>query len=84
VAEYGRGAAVTAPVRVGPADGSGTVITFWPDSEIFETLELSFDALAAHFRELASLYRDLDITQTDDRDPAEPRTVRGVPVVRYP
>ncbi|MBO1414872.1 ATP-binding protein [Streptomyces sp. FH025] len=75
VLEYERGAAVATPTRTGPADGSGTTITFRPDPEIFETLEFSFDALAEHFRELAFLNRDLDITLTDDRGPAAPRAV---------
>ncbi|MFD4530656.1 DNA gyrase subunit B [Kitasatospora sp. NPDC058397] len=76
VLEYERGVAVATPTRTGPADGSGTAITFRPDAEIFETLEFSFDALADRFRELAILNRDLDITLTDDRDPAAPRAVR--------
>ncbi|GAB7188493.1 DNA topoisomerase (ATP-hydrolyzing) subunit B [Kitasatospora sp. Ki12] len=76
VLEYERGVAIAAPARTGPAEGSGTTITFRPDAGIFETLEFSFDALAEHFRELAFLNRDLDITLTDDRDPAAPRAVR--------
>ncbi|MEK2491569.1 ATP-binding protein [Kitasatospora purpeofusca] len=71
--EYERGVRVSESTRTGPAEGSGTVITFWPDAEIFETLRLSFDTLADHFRELAFLNRDLDITLTDDRDPGAPR-----------
>ncbi|MFD7584028.1 ATP-binding protein [Kitasatospora sp. NPDC059811] len=76
VLEYERGVAVATPAHAGPADGSGTAITFRPDAEIFETLEFSFDALAERFRELAFLNRDLDVTLTDDRDPAAPRAVR--------
>ncbi|MFF7586061.1 DNA gyrase subunit B [Kitasatospora purpeofusca] len=74
--ECERGVRVAAPARTGPADDHGTVITFWPDAEIFETLTFSFDTLADHFRELAFLNRDLDITLTDDRDPGAPRAVR--------
>ncbi|MEV7935983.1 DNA gyrase subunit B [Kitasatospora sp. NPDC088264] len=76
VLEYERGVAVATPTRTGPADDSGTAITFRPDAEIFETLEFSFDALAERFREMSFLNRDLDITLTDDRDPAAPRAVR--------
>ncbi|MER7674950.1 ATP-binding protein [Kitasatospora sp. NPDC096128] len=76
VLEYERGVAVAPPAHTGPAGGSGTAITFRPDAEIFETLEFSFDALAERFRELAFLNRDLDITLTDDRNPAVPRAVR--------
>ena len=74
--EYEQGVAVAPPAHAGPADGSGTAITFQPDAEIFETLEFSFDALAERLRELAFLNRDLDITLTDDRNPAAPRAVR--------
>ncbi|MEV5975068.1 ATP-binding protein [Streptomyces sp. NPDC051921] len=76
VLEYEQGVPVGVPARSGPAYGSGTVITFRPDAEIFETLEFSFDALAERFRELSFLNRELDITLTDDRDLAAPRAVR--------
>ncbi|MEU6242420.1 ATP-binding protein [Streptomyces sp. NPDC047024] len=76
VLEYEQGVPVGAPVRTGSADGSGTVITFRPDAEIFEKLEFSFDTLAERFREVAFLNRELDITLADDRDPAAPRAVR--------
>ncbi|MBD0695850.1 ATP-binding protein [Streptomyces sp. CBMA123] len=76
VLEYERGVAVAPPACTGPAGGGGTAITFRPDAEIFETLEFSFDTLAERFRELAFLNRELDITLTDDREPAVPRAVR--------
>jgi DNA gyrase subunit B len=75
VLEYEQGVPVGGPVYAGPADGSGTVIIFRPDAEIFETREYSFDALAERFKEVAFLNRELDITLTDDRDPAAPRAV---------
>jgi DNA gyrase subunit B len=76
VQQYARGVAVAAPADAGPAVGSGTAISFWPDSDIFETTECSFDVLAQRFRELAFLNRDLDISLTDERRPSEPRSVR--------
>lgn len=76
VLEYEQGVPVGVPARTGPAEASGTVIMFRPDAEIFETLEFSFDTLAERFREIAFLNRELDITLTDDRDPAVPRAVR--------
>ena len=76
VQEFARGVAVTSPTDAGPATGSGTAISFRPDTDIFETAEFSFDALAGRFRELAFLYRDLDISLTDRRSPAEPRSAR--------
>ncbi|MGW8359048.1 DNA gyrase subunit B [Streptomyces wedmorensis] len=76
VLEYEQGVPVGVPARTSPADAVGTVVTFRPDAEIFETLEFSFETLAERFRELAFLNRELDITLTDDRDPAAPRAVR--------
>jgi DNA gyrase subunit B len=76
VQEYARGAAAAPPVNAGPAAGTGTIITFWPDPDIFETTQCSFDALAERFRELAFLNRDLDISLTDERDDSEPQSVR--------
>lgn len=74
--EYERGVAATAPTDAGPAAGAGTVITFWPDAEIFKTTQCSFDVLAQRFQELAFLNQDLDISLADERRPSEPRPVR--------
>src|SRR2546425_747278 len=52
---------------VGPAEGTGTVITFRPDPEIFETIEFDFETLATRLRELAFLNRGLRIVVTDPR-----------------
>ena len=49
-------------------DDTGTRITFWPDMEIFETDEFSFDTLATRLRELAFLNSGVEITLADDRD----------------
>ena len=53
--------------EVGPADGTGTVITFRPDLQIFETIEFDFETLATRLRELAFLNRGLKIVVTDPR-----------------
>jgi DNA gyrase subunit B len=57
---------------------TGTIITFWPDRQIFETTEWSFETLSRRLQEMAFLVRGLTITLTDLR-PAhingEPRTV---------
>ncbi|MEY9928607.1 DNA gyrase subunit B [Catenulispora sp. GP43] len=76
VQEYARGVAVAPPADAGPAGSSGTIICFWPDPDIFETTECSFDVLAERFRELAFLNRVLDISLTDERRLSEPRSVR--------
>ncbi|MFE4631781.1 DNA gyrase subunit B [Streptomyces sp. NPDC056773] len=76
IQEYARGVAVTPLSEAGTAPDSGTTITFWPDPDIFETMEFSFDALADRFRELAFLNRALDLSLIDHRHPGEPRSAR--------
>ncbi|MEZ3116879.1 DNA topoisomerase (ATP-hydrolyzing) subunit B [Halobaculum sp. MBLA0147] len=49
-------------------ESTGTEITFWPDTEIFETGEFSFDTLATRLRELAFLNSGVEITLADERD----------------
>lgn len=46
---------------------TGTLITFMPDSEIFETTEFQFDRLAQRLRGIAMLNHGLQITFTDER-----------------
>ncbi|MGW1998578.1 ATP-binding protein [Embleya sp. NPDC001921] len=75
--EYARGVPVAVRTDAQPAaTGSGTTITFRPDPEIFGTAACSFDTLADRFKELALLNRDLEISLTDLRCPAESRSVR--------
>ena len=64
---YERGKA-TAPLKVtGKTKKRGTMVTFRPDGQIFESLELSFDVLAQRLRELAFLNKGLAITLKDER-----------------
>src|SRR5436309_2337704 len=49
----------------GPADGTGTVITFKPDPQIFESVAFDFETLATRLRELAFLNKGLRIVITD-------------------
>ncbi|MFJ7629250.1 DNA gyrase subunit B [Streptomyces sp. NPDC097595] len=78
--EYARGAAVTPLTESGTGAGNGTVITFWPDAEIFGAAEFSAEALEDGLRELAFLNRGLDLSFADLRRPAEARSVR----LRFP
>ena len=47
---------------------TGTVVTFKPDSEIFDTDIYDYDTLMVRIRELAFLNKGLSITLRDDRD----------------
>jgi len=49
----------------------GTTITFWPDSEIFETTEFSFEILSRRLRELAFLNGGVKIHILDERTEKE-------------
>jgi DNA gyrase subunit B len=64
---YERGTPVTSLEITGKTSRRGTKITFYPDAEIFETLEFSFDTLASRLQELAFLNRGLRIALDDAR-----------------
>jgi DNA gyrase subunit B len=65
--EYDRGAPRYDLVQGEPDDTTGTVVTFLPDSEIFEVTEFDFDTLSQRLRETAFLTRGLRISLTDER-----------------
>jgi DNA gyrase subunit B len=54
---------------------TGTIITFWPDPEIFEELEFKRDILAERLRELSFLTRGVEIAFVDERETPEWRDV---------
>ena len=63
------GGPVTKPLKRGAkATTTGTTVRFWPDAEIFETVEFDADVIAERLRETALLNSGLAITLTDDRD----------------
>ncbi len=58
----------TGPLKIeGDTIKRGTKITFWPDSDIFETLVFSFETLSTRLRELAFLNAGVKIVITDNR-----------------
>src|SRR5450755_4673870 len=69
---YERGAPVVPLDRGAESDETGTTITFWPDPQIFETTEWSFETLSRRMQEMAFLNKNLAITITDERQD-EPR-----------
>ncbi|MFA5674952.1 MAG: DNA topoisomerase (ATP-hydrolyzing) subunit B [Christensenellales bacterium] len=52
---------------VGKTDNTGTMIQFWPDTQIFETVDFVFDTLRARMRELAFLNKGVRIIIDDER-----------------
>jgi DNA gyrase subunit B len=76
---YERGAPAGPLERGEPASDTGTITTFWPDEEIFETTSWSFETLSRRLQEMAFLNRGLSITLTDERSDTEgdgPRVVQ--------
>jgi DNA gyrase subunit B len=65
--EFHRGIPLEDVREIGTSDRRGTKITFWPDPEIFETLEYSFELLSKRLRELAFLNKGITITIADER-----------------
>src|SRR5262245_14744348 len=65
---YERGTPAADLEVTGTTKKRGTKITFKPDSQIFETMEFSFDTLAQRLRELAFLNGGVTITLDDERD----------------
>jgi DNA gyrase subunit B len=65
--EFARGAPQGDMELVGMATDTGTTISFLPDAEVFEELELSADTLKQRLRETAFLTRGLRIVLQDER-----------------
>ncbi len=51
----------------GNARGTGTAIRFWPDPEIFETVQFDYDTISRRLQEMAFLNKGLTITLKDER-----------------
>ncbi|MBN2600015.1 MAG: DNA topoisomerase (ATP-hydrolyzing) subunit B [Candidatus Thermoplasmatota archaeon] len=64
---YERGKTVTDLKVIGKAKDTGTTVTFFPDKEIFETIEFDYDTIATRLREMAFLNAGLQIEITDER-----------------
>ena len=76
---YERGAPMGPLERGAPSEETGTTITFWPDGQIFETTDWSFETLARRMQEMAFLNKNLAISLTDLRtldEAGQPRAAR--------
>src|SRR5689334_8835610 len=65
---YERGRPTSELEVTGTTKRRGTKVTFKPDTQVFETVEFSFDTLAQRLRELAFLNGGVLITLDDERD----------------
>src|SRR6266581_5875603 len=62
---FERGQKASGLELIGPAEGTGTTITFRPDTQVFETIEFDYGTLATRLRELAFLNAGLHIVIAD-------------------
>ena len=69
---FANGGIPDGPLRRGDtSDITGTIQTFYPDPQIFETVEFDFETLRARFQQMAFLNKGLTIILTDERDQFE-------------
>ncbi len=76
---YERGDPMGPLERGAATEDTGTTITFWPDGQIFETTDWSFETLARRMQEMAFLNKNLAISLTDLRildEAGQPRAVK--------
>lgn len=65
---YERGKTITELEVVGNTKNTGTIVTYMPDKDVFETIEHDFETISHRLRELAFLNKGINITLTDERD----------------
>jgi DNA gyrase subunit B len=65
--EYQRGVPKEKVKMVGSAQGSGTIVTFLADEQIFNKIDCNFEVLAQSFREMAYLNKGVEIWFKDLR-----------------
>lgn len=73
--KYNRGVPEARLAVVGDADKTGTKVTFYPDKEIFDTVEWDYDRIKIRTREVAYLNKGLRLNLIDKREGKE-RTER--------
>ncbi len=77
VQEYSCGVPKYSVREVGPAEGTGTSVTFHPDATIFSETVYQFGILSARLRELAFLNAGIRLSLTDCRQKGEEATAEG-------
>lgn len=69
--EYNIGRPLYDVKEIGVSDKTGTIITFQPDTSIFENTVYNYETLSARMRELAFLNKGITITIEDRRETAK-------------
>ncbi len=64
---YNRGVPESPVHKIGTTDKTGTTCRFFPDAEIFETIEFEYESLLVRLREQAFLSGGVHIILTDER-----------------
>jgi DNA gyrase subunit B len=70
---YRDGVAQKPLAQGGAADTTGTTISFWPNTTIFETVEFDYETLRTRFQQMAFLNKGLRIDLVDERATANGR-----------
>ncbi len=65
--EYSRGIPTNKLIVTGKSNSTGTRVTFWPDGEIFSTLDFDYKILETRFREVTFLNAGLKINLIDEK-----------------
>lgn len=68
---YMRGIPMRELAEIGETQESGTKVTFYPDDEIFETIDFDYDVIRTRLREVAFLNKGLCINVIDNRPDRE-------------
>jgi DNA gyrase subunit B len=61
------GRPVTKLEEIGVTKNRGSKVSFLPDDRVFETISMSYDAVASHLRVISFLTKGVKITLTDER-----------------
>jgi DNA gyrase subunit B len=72
--EYANGIPKAPLAKGEKTDETGTTITFWPNTDIFDTVEFDYETLRTRFQQMAFLNKGLSITISDNRSGADSRT----------
>jgi len=73
--KYKKGVPISEVVELGSTTKHGTAVSFFPDKEIFESIEFDYKIIAKRLEELAYLNKGIKITLEDKRPGKEKKEV---------